>query len=1085
MTLKLLSHGRSRKSLVAMSLLSFALTAHAQTDEALWLRYPALSPDGTKIVFSYKGDLFTVGAKGGQAIQLTTNAAYDAFPHWSPDGSKIAFASTREGSRDVFVVDRHGGAPRRLTFNSGNETPLGWLNDSTVLFSANYAPTAQSIVFPGNFLQVYTVTLSALRPRLFSPIAMEDISINGRGDILYHDYKGYEDWFRKHHKSPVTRDVWLLRDGHYTKLTSFEGEDRNPCWAPDGNSFYYLSEQDGTSNVWSRPVDGTATQLTHFEKNPVRYLSAARNGTLCYTQDGALYVQQPGGQPQRLTVRVTADTNDKQLVRQTLTNGATEIAVSPNGKEVAFVVHGDVFVTAVDYRTTVRVTDTPEEERGVAFSPDGRSLTYASERDGLWQVYTAKIKNDKEKLFCYSTGVEEKRLSPSDHVQLQPEYSPDGKSIAFFEDRATLRAADVKSGKVRTLLDGKYNFSYSDGDIGFTWSPDSRWLLSTYLGNGGWQNNDVALVKADGSGEVHNLTQSGYADGNPRWVLGGKAMIFSSDRAGYRSHGSWGAERDEYIMFFDVDAYDLFRMDKEHRALYDEEQKQKAQAKKDAEKDPAVKKEAKKQEELTFDLDNCRDRVVRLTVNSSRLGDAVLDKKGENLYYQAAFEGGFDLWKHDLKENKTSVVVRNVGGWMVPDSSLTNIYFCDGGIKKYKLGEATTKPVEFEAQFNYRPYKEREYLFDHVWRLMKEKFYEPNLHGVDWDYYGQTYRRFLPHVNNNYDFANLLSEMLGELNASHTGSGYRAPGARYSTARLGLFFDPTWDGDGLKVAEVMKRGPFTQKANEMRAGCIVEAIDGTAIGKNDISPLLDGKSGRDVRVTVYDPSSKKRFDVTVRAISAGQENELLYRRWVDRNRHLVDSLSHGRLAYVHVKAMDSESFRTVFSELLSDTNRNRDAVIVDERHNGGGWLHDDLCTLLSGKEYEKFVPHGKYVGSDPWNKWNKPSCVMICEDDYSNGYGFPKVYKTLGIGQLIGAPVAGTMTAVWWETLMDRSLYFGIPQVGCQDMGGHFMENQTLYPDVTVYNTPQDYLTGHDAQLERAVKVMLEKVDGGVEKKRE
>lgn len=173
--------------------------------------------------------------------------------------------------------------------------------------------------------------------------------------------------------------------------------------------------------------------------------------------------------------------------------------------------------------------------------------------------------------------------------------------------------------------------------------------------------------------------------------------------------------------------------------------------------------------------------------------------------------------------------------------------------------------------------------------------------------------------------------------------------------------------------------------------------------------------------------------------------------------------------------MNSESFRTVYSELLSDKNRNKDAVIVDERHNGGGWLHDDLCTLLSGKQYQEFVPHGKVVGKDPFNKWTKPSCVLICEDDYSNGHGFPWVYKELGIGKLIGAPVAGTMTAVWWETLMDRSLVFGIPQVGCRDMRGTFGENTTLYPDIEVYNSPEDYITGHDTQLIRAVEEMMKK----------
>ena len=237
--------------------------------------------------------------------------------------------------------------------------------------------------------------------------------------------------------------------------------------------------------------------------------------------------------------------------------------------------------------------------------------------------------------------------------------------------------------------------------------------------------------------------------------------------------------------------------------------------------------------------------------------------------------------------------------------------------------------------------------------------------------------------------------------------------------------------------------------------------------------MLDGKAGKKVRIGVYDPAAKKRFEVIVKPITLGAQNELLYKRWVDRNRQIVDSLSGGKVAYVHVKAMDSPSFRTVYRELLSDRNRNRQAVIVDDRHNGGGWLHDDLCTLLSGKEYQQFVPRGNYIGRDPFNKWTKKSCVLMCEDDYSNGHGFPKVYSDLKIGKLIGTPVAGTMTAVWWETLIDGSLVFGIPQVGCRDMSGKWGENTTLYPDIEVYNSPEDFLNGHDTQLERAVEEMM------------
>ena len=459
------------------------------------------------------------------------------------------------------------------------------------------------------------------------------------------------------------------------------------------------------------------------------------------------------------------------------------------------------------------------------------------------------------------------------------------------------------------------------------------------------------------------------------------------------------------------------------------------------------------------------------------MGDAILDTKGEKIYYQASFEGDYDLWCHDLKENKTSLMMKGIGqGGFVADKDVKNLYLCNGSnIKKVELGSRSTKNIDFEAPFNYKPAEERQYLFDHVWRQVADKFYDPKMQGVDWEYYRKVYEKYLPYINNNFDFAEMLSEMLGELNASHTGCRYYAGGASLSTAALGAFFDPNYEGDGLKIQEVIKRGPFAVKKNEVTAGCIIEKIDGEAIkAGEDYNALLDGKAGKNVRLTIKN-NKGKTFDLTIKAISQGDQQELLYKRWVDRNRAIVDSVSKGRIAYVHVKAMDSESFRTVYSELLSDKNRNKDAVIVDERHNGGGWLHDDLCTLLSGKQYQEFVPHGKVVGKDPFNKWTKPSCVLICEDDYSNGHGFPWVYKELGIGKLIGAPVAGTMTAVWWETLMDRSLVFGIPQVGCRDMRGTFGENTTLYPDVEVYNSPEDYITGHDTQLIRAVEEMMKK----------
>lgn len=1076
-----------KRQLLGVAAILLSVSLYAQ-DTPLWMRYCAISPDGSSIAFTYKGDIYTVPAAGGKATQITTNPAHDTKPVWSPDGKKIAFASDRMGSMDVYEVSREGGIPKRLTTHSGNETPIAYKDAGHILFQANIMPAAEDVQFPsGQFQQIYEVSTTGGRPILFSSMPMEDISVSTTGNaLLYHDKKGYEDPWRKHHTSSITRDIWLCSldgDRAYRKLTTFNGEDRTPVWASDNKSFYYLSEEKGSFNIFKRDIDGNSSkQITNHTKHPVRFLTAATNGTLCYAYDGEIYTVKEGTTPQKVQISIITDKNDKDLIRQIKRSGATEIALSPDAKEIAFVLRGDVYVTSVEYKTTRQITNTPQQERDINFSPDGRSIVYASERNGLWQIYQASLSKKDEKQFAYATDIKEEKLTNSDITSFQPQYSPDGKEVAFLENRTAIRVLNLKSKEVRTVMDGKYEYSYSDGDQWYQWSPDSKWILTNYIGTGGWNNKDVALVNASGNGEIHNLTESGYTDANAKWVLDGKAMIWESDRAGFRSHGSWGAESDVYIMFFDLDAYDRFRMSKEELALLEDaekknkdEDKEKADNKKDKKKETKKDDEKKEVKPLVFDLENNRDRVLRLTVNSSRLGDAILTPKGDKLYYQAAFESGFDLWEHDLKENKTKIVMKKVGGGaLLPDKKGENLFLCSqGGIKKVTVAGGETKPIEFEAFFDYQPYGEREYIFDHIWQQVDDKFYVADLHGTDWKGYRETYSRFLPYINNNYDFQEMLSEMLGELNGSHTGARYYAPGATLSTAALGAFYDETYDGDGLKIKEILAKGPFAVKKSDVISGCIIEKIDGQAIVKGqDYFPLLEGKAGRKVLLTMYNPATGKRFDTTIKAISTGEQSTLLYKRWVERCRKTVDKLSNGRIGYVHVKGMDSQSFREVYSEVLGRC-RNKEAIIVDTRHNGGGWLHDDLATLLSGKEYQNFVPRGQYIGSDPFNKWLKPSCVLMCEDNYSNAHGFPWVYKELKIGKLIGAPVPGTMTAVWWENQIDPSLVFGIPQIGCRDMRGQFMENHQLSPDIEVYNVPEKSLKGEDQQLEVAVQEML------------
>ena len=616
-----------KKLLLSAFALCFAGTIAAQ-EAPLWMRYCALSPDGTTIAFTYKGDIYTVPSTGGRATQITTNPAFDTTPVWSPDGKQIALASDRMGSLDVFVVAKEGGVPQRLTTHSGSEKPVAYKDDKHILFTANIAPSAEDAGFPsGQFQQIYEVSVTGGRPTMFSSMPMECISFNKEGIMLYQDKKGYEDYWRKHQVSPIARDIWSYTPGKtpvYQKQTTFGGEDREPVWAPDGKSFYYLSEEKGSFNIFQRtPGANTSKQITFHTKHPVRFLSMASEGKLCYGYNGEIYTLVPGGQPQKVNITILSDKIDKDIIRQIRSYGATDIAVSPKGKEVAFIMRGDVYVTSIDYKTTKQITNTPDQERDISFAPDGRTLVYSSERNGLWQLYTSTIVRKEEKQFTYATELKEERLTKSNVASFQPQYSPDGKEIAFLENRTAIRVINLKSKAVRTVMDAKYQYSYADGDQWFQWSPDSKWILSDFIGIGGWNNKDVVLLKADGKGEMVNLTESGYSDTNAKWVLGGKAMIWNSDRSGYRSHGSWGSESDTYIMFFDVDAYNRFTMSKEDLALLEEAEKteKEEKAKKEKEEKEKAEKKKDKKDAKTKDTKKEEDKKKAMTDLSHKLED--------------------------------------------------------------------------------------------------------------------------------------------------------------------------------------------------------------------------------------------------------------------------------------------------------------------------------------------------------------------------------------------------------------------------------------------------------------------------------
>ena len=1087
---------RFRKSLSILAVATIGGLSLNASEVALWLRDVKISPDGRQIAFQYRGDIWTVPTEGGEARRLTTTDSYESTPIWSPDSKTIAFASDRHGNFDIFAMPASGGKATRLTRNSAGELPEAFTRDGKeIVFSAAIQDPAQSALFPtARLTELYAVPLAggASRQILASPAEM--VSFNPTGTtMLYQDQKGMEDQWRKHHTSSIARDIWIYdsKTGKHTNLTRHAGEDRNPVFA--GDDFYFLSERDGGSmNVYVAPINSPANPkaVTSFKEHPVRFLSRANDGTLCYTFNGEIYTQAPNGKPRKITVTTTAD-YENPIEKIPVRSGAREAVASPDGKSVAFIYRGDVFVTSVEYNTTKQVTATPEAEMHLSWSPDGKELIYTSERDGRYNIYKAKMaRPDEEVNFENATVIEEEPVFKSDkHERTVPMYSPDGKKLAFILDRNRLQVMDVKSGKVKELTDGS-TYRHRDGGFNYTWSPDSRWIALEIVDRKHDPYSDIAIINTL-TGEMTNLTNSGYFDQSPRWTLGGDAILYATEQYGMRNHASWGSEMDAMIVFMNQDAYDKFRLSPEDYALAKEvekaskkkeaNKKEKEDKSKDSDKDGDKKDKDKEEKTINVELKGITDRVMRLTPLSSDLSDMIITEDGENLYYIVNGLNGSQLWKKSLRKEDHKMVSKIDGGRRFEsDKDGKNLFVFGSQLRKLDPKSDKLTPVSFSATLNLDREKERSFMYENMVREEAERFYTKDMHGVDWKRLTDNYRRFLPHINNNYDFAELLSEVLGELNVSHTGGRYSggADSNADRTASLGLLYDLSYNGKGVKVDEILIDGPFDKANTEMVPGAIITAINGVAINDaadKDLTTLLTDLSRKKTLVTFTTPSGNSVEEVVL-PISAGANNELLYQRWVKAREADVDRLSGGRLGYVHIRSMADPSFREIYSKILGKYN-DRDGIVIDIRWNGGGRMHEDIEILFSGQKYLTQEIRGEETCDMPSRRWNKPSIMVTNEACYSNAHGTPWVYQHQGLGKVVGAPVPGTMTSVNWVTMQDPSLIFGIPVIGYRTAEGNFLENTQLEPDVLVLNDPAEVVKGDDAQIRVAVAELLKEID--------
>jgi tricorn protease len=991
---------------------------------------------------------------------------------WSRDGRHIAFASNRHGNDDVFVMPADASvSPTRLTFASTSDTPNDFTPDGgAVLFNSN---RAESVKWG---TQLWTVPVAGGTPRLVQDAFGEAAAYSPDGASLVF-VRGETKWTRRAYRGPASRDLWLRTPANeFIKLTDFDGTDDRPSWI-DGTTLVFLSSREGRKNLFSLDVGtGAADQLTFHEGSAVRFPRAAANGSVvAYEFEDGLWALDPrGGEPTRLTVQVPADQVRNPVQRRTAADGADQLAISPDGKLAAFLLHGDVFVTAItdedDQKIarspTARVTTTPERERDLSWSPDGTSLLFASAVNGDDDLYTATPADDGvpwPEAFDFRLA----RLTESTAEEYDAAYSPDGDRIAFVRGKGQLVVRSLQGGDETVLLDHWAEPMYS-------WSPDGAWIAYSIPDE--HYNSEVWVVPAAG-GEAYNVSRHPDDDYAPSWSPDGRRLVWIGKRAD-NTFDVWGVW---------LQRADDERTPAQWLKLWNDSNG-------GPEKDDADEAESEDDEkpalpEVSIDLDRLWERVHRITNLKGDEGPVRVSPDGKTLIFTAEHEGDTDLysvrWDGDDLERLTRDGTDPED--YAFDSEGKTIFFLDGSgrIKRIGVDGKAGDPIPFKARYEVDVRLERAAVFEEAWRALNENFYDPGFHGVDWPAQREKYRPWALAASTKEDFADVVNLMLGELNASHM--GYYPPGTRGrsvqsgdTTGWIGVTFDPAAGGPGIAVAEVLKDSPASRTDVALTPGDRLITVNGRGIEDDtNVYALFVDTVGERTPVTIRGADGADRT-VILEPVSYREQRQLRYEQWVRQRRALVDEWSDGRLGYIHIQGMNIPSFEE-FEHMLFAAADGKEGLLVDVRSNGGGWTTDYLMAVLMVQRHAYTIPRGAdsairaYPQSRlPLAAWTRPAVAICNEDSYSNAEIFSHAFKSLERGTLVGSPTFGAVISTGGMRTLDGSLV-RLPGRGWYVAPtGINMENNGAQPDVVVWQPPeQDRSATADTQLARAVEVLL------------
>lgn len=1069
------------KKIFLFSLL-FLFTLNAFAQNSPFVFDPALNSDGSKLAFSYQGDIWVAPSAGGNAVRLTIHEAYEGHPKWSPNDSKIAFSSNRFGNNDLFVIPSSGGTSKRLTYHSHSDHLTDWTISDELIFITSRA--FQQVEWND---EIYSIPAKGgTETRLLNTVGdMATVSPDGKFVAFVQGYRTTREAYR----GSANYDIWLFdtENNSYTKITDFEGHDWMPQWG-DARTIYYISAASGIYNVHKLQVNengipqGAPEQLTNFTEDGLRYLSISRDGsTLAFSRQTDTYVMNTGGgTPQKVNINISADYRFDPIEYKTYTSDASEYAISPNGKLMAFVVRGDVFIKEVDKEESrsKNLTQDPANDQMVAFLNDS-TLLFVSDRNEQNDIFLIRSADKNQPDLFKSLKHEIIQITDTKEEEHDPLVSPNLEKIAYKQGRGTLIVADIsKEGKLsnsKTLLDGW------DEPGSIAWSPDSKWLA--YQLSDLYFNSEIYIHAADNSKEPVNVSMHPRGDYNAFWSKDGSKLGFTSARN--------NSNYDVWFVWLKKEDWEKTKEDWKEK---DDDDNDKKKEKKEDEEDKDKKKEVKL---IEIDFENIHRRLTQVTSMTGDENDFVISNDGETFFFtgDSKTDKGRDLYsvKWDGTELKAVLSGGKDPSNLYLDTEGSYIYFSKpkGSLARLETGSSKEESLPYKAEVIIDYYAELDQVFDEAWRALNLYFYDPDFHGRDFEALKAKYKPWAMRASTRPDFQTVYNEMLGQINASHMGLyrvDDRAETQNLKTGILGIEVEPV--NKGVKVTKVVPKTPADKSISKLNVGDVILSVDGKEINNNiNFFGLFTNKVDEKVLLVVKENNGKER-EVVIRP--TGDIGNELYEEWVDERRELTEKYSNGRLGYIHIRGMSMPSFE-VFERELTASGLGKEGLVVDVRFNGGGWTTDYLMTVLNYKQHAYTIPRGSAdnlekekkkfreyypVGERlPFAAWLKPSIALCNQNSYSNAEIFSHAYKNLGIGTLVGTPTFGAVISTGGQSLIDGS-FIRLPLRGWFVKADNSnMDFQPAIPDIIVDNKPDSKAEGEDPQLKRAVDELLKQID--------